>query len=298
MQVPALLDAQPCRTSVVTPRAGNARGCRCHAAIETVTIDKKPPYWIGKTGAVSQAINLAINNPTLWGFMRAGARKTMIKTAESSGIPWRQAVEELRNTPELEDFKSQIEDTTLQYPDYYHEKFHAYDGGNLDWEATWEFEVAAATTAMRIFKDDKITSDAASHALRRSFLDATEDYCEQQGVAVKSAVDVACAAGLSTRSLADRFPGAKVQGLDLSPHFLALAELRCRQAEAASPAASTSYLHANAEAMPLDDRSQDMVAASYLVHEMPVHGTKGFLRDAHRVLRPGGVIAIVDGDPW
>ncbi len=75
---------------------------------------------------------------------------------------------------QLEDFKSQIEDTTLQYPDYYHEKFHAYDGGNLDWEATWEFEVAAATTAMRIFKDDKITSDAASHALRRSFLDATE----------------------------------------------------------------------------------------------------------------------------
>ncbi len=72
----------------------------------------------------------------------------------------------------------------------------------------------------------------------------------------------------------------------------------CRQAEPASPAASTSYLHANAEAMPLDDRSQDMVAASYLVHEMPVHGTKGFLREAYRVLRPGGVIAIVDGDPW
>jgi len=55
----------------------------------------------GKTGAVSQAINLAINNPTLWGFMRARARKTMIKTAESSGIPWRQAVEELRNMPEV-----------------------------------------------------------------------------------------------------------------------------------------------------------------------------------------------------
>ena len=55
----------------------------------------------GKTGAVSQAINLAINNPTLWGFMRTGARKTMMKTAESSGIPWRQSVEELRNTPEV-----------------------------------------------------------------------------------------------------------------------------------------------------------------------------------------------------
>ena len=55
-----------------------------------------------------------------------------------------------------------------------------------------------------------------------------QDYCVQQGVTVQSAVDAACAAGLSTRSLADRFPGAKVQGLDLSPHFLALAELRRR----------------------------------------------------------------------
>ena len=72
----------------------------------------------------------------------------------------------------------------------------------------------------------------------------------------------------------------------------------CRQADPATPAASTSYLHANAEAMPLDDRSQDMVAASYLVHELPVIGTKGFLHESHRVLKPGGVIAIVDGDPW
>ena len=48
----------------------------------------------------------------------------------------------------------------------------------------------------------------------------------------------------------------------------------------------------------MENKSQDVVAASYLVHEMPVRGTKRFLREAHRVLRPGGVIAIVDGDPW
>lgn len=75
---------------------------------------------------------------------------------------------------QLEELKAHIEDTTLQYPDYYTQKFHGYDGGNLDWEATWEVEVAAASLAMRIFKDDKITSEAASHELRKSFLDATQ----------------------------------------------------------------------------------------------------------------------------
>lgn len=75
---------------------------------------------------------------------------------------------------QLLELKAQIEDTSLQYPDYYRQKFHAYDGGNLDWEAAWEVEVADATLAMRIFKDDKLTPQLASHELRKSFLDATQ----------------------------------------------------------------------------------------------------------------------------
>ncbi len=75
---------------------------------------------------------------------------------------------------QLLEIKAEVEDTGLQYPDYYLQKFHAYDGGNLEWEATWEVEVAAASLAMRIFKDDNTTAEAASHELRGSFLDATQ----------------------------------------------------------------------------------------------------------------------------
>lgn len=74
--------------------------------------------------------------------------------------------------------------------------------------------------------------------------------------------------------------------------------ISCRQAEPGTPAASITYVHANAEAIPVQDRSQDLVSSSYLVHEMPGAATKAFLADAHRALRPGGVIAVVDGDPW
>lgn len=72
----------------------------------------------------------------------------------------------------------------------------------------------------------------------------------------------------------------------------------CRQAEPGTPAATVTYVHANAETIPMQRGSQDMITASYMVHEMPATATKGFLTDAHRALRPGGVIAIVDGDPW
>ena len=56
----------------------------------------------------------------------------------------------------------------------------------------------------------------------------TQGYCERQGVTVRKAVDAACSAGESTRRLAARFPEAQLAGIDLSPNFLAVAELRRR----------------------------------------------------------------------
>ena len=64
-----------------------------------------------------------------------------------------------------------------------------------------------------------------SRALTQAVLQA---YCDQNWVKVRKAMDVGCAAGDSTRRLAAHFPDAQLAGVDLSPHFLALAELRRR----------------------------------------------------------------------
>ena len=45
---------------------------------------------------------------------------------------------------------------------------------------------------------------------------------------VRHILDVGCSAGVSTRALGDAYPQAAVTGLDLSTHFLAVAELRER----------------------------------------------------------------------
>lgn len=56
-----------------------------------------------------------------------------------------------------------------------------------------------------------------------------QDYTRRQGArGVSDALDLGCSAGLSTRALAEAFPAARVRGLDLSPHFLAVAEHRER----------------------------------------------------------------------
>lgn len=56
----------------------------------------QPLGMAGKSGPISQAINAAINTPVIWSIMKIGARNAMTKTAEKSGIPWKQTVAELQ----------------------------------------------------------------------------------------------------------------------------------------------------------------------------------------------------------
>lgn len=72
----------------------------------------------------------------------------------------------------------------------------------------------------------------------------------------------------------------------------------CRQAAPGNPATCINYIQGKAETLPFEDKSHDLVTASYLVHELPASSTKSFLEEARRVLKPGGVVAVVDGDPW
>ena len=75
---------------------------------------------------------------------------------------------------QLKELKEQLENPDISYPDYYLKKFHAYEAGNLDWQAVCELEPATAATAVRVFKHDHLAPDAAEDAMRDSFLDGIQ----------------------------------------------------------------------------------------------------------------------------
>ena len=72
---------------------------------------------------------------------------------------------------------------------------------------------------------------------------------------MKKAVDIACSAGESTRRLAARFPEAQLAGIDLSPNFLAVAELRRR------------YWHPSSTVVCIADGGPTCGVASYSSHK-------------------------------
>ena len=141
-------------------------------------------------------------------------------------------------------------------------------------------------------------------------------------------IDLGCSVGVSTFYLAERFPAAKtIDALDLSPHFLAVAKQRqarvarlaarpnadaaddggegegdgvfagLRRFARATNVARIRWLHANAEATGLPSKAYDLVAASFMFHELPQAPSDAILKEMYRLTAPGGVVAITDNNP-
>jgi len=92
-------------------------------------------------------------------------------------------------------------------------------------------------------------------------------------------LDVGCGAGLAVRMAADL--GAKVTGIDASPGLLTIAEERSPQCE---------FHLGSMDRLPFPDESFDLVTGfnSFQFAEDPL----GALREAHRVVKPGGQVAV------
>lgn len=58
--------------------------------------------------------------------------------------------------------------------------------------------------------------------------------------------------------------------------------------------APITFSEANAESTDLPARSFDLVTVMYAFHEAPKHGRENILKEAHRLLQPGGTLAVVD----
>jgi ubiquinone/menaquinone biosynthesis C-methylase UbiE len=98
-------------------------------------------------------------------------------------------------------------------------------------------------------------------------------------------LDVGCGAGTLVRWL--RSAGARVKGAECG------VEMRRRAIEA-DPDHAGDYVDAEGQDLPFDDGSFDAVIYSYSLHHVPTEAIPTALREARRVLRPGGRLVVVE----
>ena len=237
-------------------------------------------------GLASRLVNSILAIKPLAEFAKTRARNMMIQRAEKIGVPWRENVKNLRN----HDWQSElvrVENPTLLYPKYYLRSFHAYDKGNLSWEAAWEVESAAYAVHSTVYSQPP--NFQGDSTLRQNYHNVLK---EQISNSPQDILDVGCSVGMSTFALQDTYPQAKITGLDLSPYFLAVANYHSQKRNS-----QINWLHGAAENTGLPDASFDLVSSFLMFHELPQSAAKSILAEARRLLRPHGYFAIMDMNP-
>ena len=237
-------------------------------------------------GLASRLVNQLLAIKPLAKFAKSRARNMMINRAESIGVPWRENYRQLSQR-NWEQEIHKVTNSSLDYPDYYLTSFHAYESGNMSWQAAWEVESAAYAVHAKIWQDAGANGD---NKLRASYHDLLQQHLT---ISPQKILDLGCGVGMSSFALQEIYPQAQITGVDLSPYFLAVAQYRSQNREQTP----IHWRHCAAENTGLPDNSFDFVSACLVFHELPTTAAVAIIKEAYRVLRPGGYLGIMDMNP-
>lgn len=162
-------------------------------------------------------------------------------------------------------------------PDYFTQDFHFQTGGYLTEQSARLYDTQVETLFY-----------GAAAPMRREALRPIAEFVNGQDQRQVRLLDVACGTGRFLRSVRLAYPAMRLAGLDLSAAYLDEARRhmgRLRPAE---------LIAGNAEAIPLPDASCDIVTTIFLFHELPAQVRRRVAAEMARVLRPGGLLVLVD----
>ena len=105
-------------------------------------------------------------------------------------------------------------------------------------------------------------------------------------------LDAGCTIGHNTLPWKQVFPQAEVHGIDVAAPCL-----RYAHARAEAMGVGVNFHQRSAERMGFPDNSMDVVFSSMFLHELPNKAILKYMAEAHRVLRPGGVLLNMELPP-
>jgi ubiquinone/menaquinone biosynthesis C-methylase UbiE len=183
------------------------------------------------------------------------------------------AVEHRRHGAPQERILSEV--PTGTYPRYYLQKFHFQSDGYL-----------SGASAERYDHQVEVLFGGGAAAMRRQALVPLK--AALMGRPGARLLDVGCGTGRFLREVKANYPRLKVTGLDLSAHYLAVAQRELRSWS------RVQLVVGAAEAIPFADGQFDAITCIYLFHELPSGVRRAVVAEIRRLLRPGGTLVFVD----
>jgi len=165
-----------------------------------------------------------------------------------------------------------------RFPAYYRRTFHWQTDGYLSdasaavYEATVELLFRGTADVMR--------RQVIPHISRM----------RSSGQRLERLLELGAGTGGLLAMLAQCFPGLQLDGIELSPFYVKEANRRLE--------GRARVVEGNAERLAAADATYDVVTSVYLFHEIPRRVRRNVVREAYRVLRPGGLLVIEDSSQY
>ena len=178
-------------------------------------------------------------------------------------------------TKKHKEFSAEAQTYLESVPDYYSRNFHFQTDGYLSQDSAKIYDHQV-----------EILFNGTAQTMRRMALPPLRKVFSRDSKI--EILDLACGPGSLTKDLSLTFPQARITAVDISFPYLKEAQKRLRSFS------KISFLQANAENLPFKDKHFDAITCSYLFHELPQKNRLIVLQEALRVLKPGGLLCIVD----
>ncbi|MEM8838468.1 MAG: class I SAM-dependent methyltransferase [Pseudomonadota bacterium] len=162
-------------------------------------------------------------------------------------------------------------------PRYYLQNFHFQTDGWLSRESAELYDTQV-----------DVLFHGATAAMRRMGLAEVIRAIRGKDQRSLKMVDVATGTGSFLRDVSRAFPRLSITGVDLSDDYLEEARERFRDRP------KVTFEKANAETLPFEDESVDVISCIYLFHELPPKVRRIVASEFARVLKPGGTFVFVD----
>ncbi|MFN8576928.1 MAG: class I SAM-dependent methyltransferase [Candidatus Sericytochromatia bacterium] len=162
------------------------------------------------------------------------------------------------------------------YPNYFTRNFHWQSDGYFSYKSAEIYDIGVELLFL-----------GTADIMRRQIIPPITNFLKDKDITNIKMLDVACGTSRVINQINKTHPNLDITGIDISPFYIEYSKNNIKSDK-------IQFLQANAESLPFEDNSFDIVSSVYLFHELPRNTRKKVLSEMYRVLKKDSLLVIED----